>query len=177
LLLTGASSERERGWSRAQRRTLSAVQTSANLRRRAVVDYGLARRAALHGLRAGRMSALDVCDAHPYLLRAARYHGEATDRDCPVCRREQLVEVTYTYGDCFKEATNGRVRQRADLPELAAEYAEFTVYVVEVCRGCSWNHLTVSYVLGASDARTPRRRATPNGESAGVNRTRRVAEE
>jgi hypothetical protein len=153
------------------------VQTCATPRRRSVVDYGLARRAALHDLRAGRTSPLDACDAHPYLLRAARYHGEATDRGCPVCRREQLVEVTYTYGDCFKEATNGRVRQRADLPELAEEYAEFTVYVVEVCQGCSWNHLTVSYVLGVNDSRDPRRRAAPNRESAGSARTRRAAEE
>ena len=145
---------------------------------RAVVDYGLARRAALADLRAGRASPMDVCDAHPYLLRAARYHGESTERDCPVCTREQLVEVTYTYGDCFKEATNGRVRQRAELPELADEHAEFTVYVVEVCRSCSWNHLTVSYVLGKQDHRkTGRASATPNGHSAGSTRTRRAAEE
>ena len=90
-----------------------------------------------------------MCDAHPYLLRAARYHGEPTDRDCPVCGRERLVEVTYTYGDCFKKETNGRVRQRAELSELSTEHDEFTVYVVEVCRCCSWNHLTVSYVLGS----------------------------
>lgn len=145
------------------------------------MDYGLARRAALHGLRSGRTSALDVCDAHPYLLRAARYHGESTERDCPVCHRERLVEVTYTYGDCFKEATNGRVRQRAELPDLAAEYAEFTVYVVEVCRSCSWNHLTVSYVLEQNDRakepRNSRRRATPNGGSAETSRARRAAEE
>jgi hypothetical protein len=144
--------------------------------RRALVDYGLARRAQLRDLRAGRISALDACDAHPYLLRAARYHGEATDRDCPVCVRERLVEVTYTYGDCFKSETNGRVRQRAELRDLAAEHGEFTVYVVEVCRGCSWNHLTVSYVLG-----TAARAATPNGESSRGShvraRSQRVAED
>jgi hypothetical protein len=145
--------------------------------KRAVVDYGLARRAALRELRSGRASTLDVCDAHPYLLRAARYHGESTDRDCPVCAREPLVEVTYTYGDCFREATNGRVRQRADLAELAQEHPEFTVYVVEVCRGCSWNHLTVSYVLGTEDPHAPRSRVSPNGESTGSARTRRAAEE
>jgi hypothetical protein len=52
---------------------------------RSVIDYALARRAALADLRAGRMSRLDVCDANPYLLRAARYHGEPTGRSCPVC--------------------------------------------------------------------------------------------
>ena len=149
---------------------MRALPLSATDGRRALVDYGLARRAALRDLRAGRTSTVDVCDAHPYLLRAARYHGEPTDRDCPVCVRERLVEVTYTYGDCFKKETNGRVRQRAELPELAREHTEFTVYVVEVCRSCSWNHLTVSYAIG-------RPSATPNGESSRRTRQRRVAEE
>src|ERR671932_415792 len=94
--------------------------------RRAVIDYALARRAVL----ADRASMLDVCDAHPYLLRAAKYHGEATEQTCPVCRREQLTHVTYTYGDELKESS-GRVRSTGELSELAREYAEFTVYVVE----------------------------------------------
>lgn len=124
------------------------------------------------------MSPLDVCDAHPYLLRAARFHGETTDRDCPVCSREPLVEVTYTYGDGFKNETNGRVRQHAELGELARDYTEFTVYVVEVCRGCAWNHLTTSYVLGKPAAPRPRgRRTAPNGRSAGTARSSRAAEE
>jgi hypothetical protein len=134
---------------------------------RSVVDYGLARRATLHDLRSGQASHLDACDAHPYLLRAARYHGEPTERDCPVCHRERLVEVIYTYGDCFREATNGRVRQRANLAELAHEHPEFTVYVVEVCRCCGWNHLTVSYVLGTAGAtQAARRRAHPRRRAA-----------
>jgi hypothetical protein len=120
--------------------------------RRSVTDYALARRATLADLRAGRVTPLDVCDAHPYLLRAARFHGEPAEEACPVCRKEPLTHVTYTYGDCFRGQTNGRVRQSADLPDLAQEHEEFTVYVVEVCRGCSWNHLTVSYVLGRAPA-------------------------
>ena len=31
---------------------------------------------------------------------------------------------------------------------MAHEHGEFRVYVVEVCRGCGWNHLALSYVLG-----------------------------
>ncbi len=31
---------------------------------------------------------------------------------------------------------------------MAMSYRSFRVYVVEVCRGCGWNHLTQSYVLG-----------------------------
>lgn len=114
---------------------------------RSVVDYGLARRSTLMDLFAGRASTMDVCDAHPYLLRAARYHGERTEQACPVCKKGPLTHVTYTYGDAFKE-TNGRVRATADLAALEREYAEFTVYVVEVCRDCAWNHLVTSYVLG-----------------------------
>ncbi len=127
---------------------------------RDAVDYALARRATLVDLVRGRVAALDVCDAHPYLLRAARYHGEPTDRGCPVCRREHLTQVTYTYGDELGDAS-GRVRHTADLPGLAAEYAALTVYVVEVCRACSWNHLVSSYVIGTGGERRrpPRRRA------------------
>ncbi|HVB26618.1 MAG TPA: DUF5318 family protein [Mycobacteriales bacterium] len=115
---------------------------------RSVIDYGLARRATLADLFAGRVSTTDVCDAHTYLLRAAKFHGETTEVSCPVCRRESLTHVTYTYGDCFGEELNGRVRATRELASLAHEHPEFTVYVVEVCQGCGWNHLTSSFVLG-----------------------------
>src|ERR1700730_7272409 len=54
--------------------------------RRSVVDYGLARRATLAAVLSGRTTVTDVCDAHPYLLRAAKFHGEPTDVTCPICR-------------------------------------------------------------------------------------------
>ena len=41
------------------------------------VDYALARRAVLRDLRTGKRDRLDVCDAQPELLRAARNIGEA----------------------------------------------------------------------------------------------------
>ncbi|MDQ3642318.1 MAG: ABC transporter substrate-binding protein, partial [Actinomycetota bacterium] len=41
------------------------------------VDYRLVRRHAIDEFRRGRLSRLDVCDAHPELLRAARNVGEA----------------------------------------------------------------------------------------------------
>jgi hypothetical protein len=126
---------------------------------RAVIDYGLSRRSTLLGLFSGRVSALDVCDAHPYLLRAARFHGEVTGEICPVCRKEPLTHVTYTYGDCFRRDVDGRVRATAELDRLEAEYDEFTVYVVEVCRTCGWNHLSTSYVLGTAVDETPAARA------------------
>ncbi|MFP3961733.1 DUF5318 family protein [Actinomadura fulvescens] len=117
------------------------------MRPRLVVDYGLAKRAALAELRAGALTRDEACDAHPYLLRAARYHGEPTDKPCPICGREHLTHVTYVYGDELGRY-EGRVKATADLAEMDREYGEFRVYVVEVCQGCAWNHLSVSYVLG-----------------------------
>lgn len=126
--------------------------------RRSVVDYGLARRATLASVLAGRTMLTDVCDAHPYLLRAAKFHGEPTDIVCPICRRTKLTHVTYVYGAELGRY-EGRVKQGRELDEMAAEYAEFQVYVVEVCQNCGWNHLASSYVLGTGEApaRRPRR--------------------
>jgi hypothetical protein len=127
---------------------------------RSVIDYSLARRATLAGLFTGKVSALEACDAHPYLLRAARYHGEPTDRSCPVCKQHPLTQVTYVYGDELGEAS-GRVRPSREIDRLEEVYAELTVYVVEVCKSCSWNHLITSYVVGTGErqVRRARRRA------------------
>ena len=126
---------------------------------RSTVDYALARRAVITAYRAGRAHSRDVCDAGVYLRRAARYHGELSDRDCPICVRERLVNVTYTYGDCFRDDVNGRARHSDELPALARSHDEFRVYVVEVCDGCGWNHLVTSYVLGTGRIERPSRRA------------------
>lgn len=114
---------------------------------RLVVDYGLARRATLAELSSGGLPVADACDAHPYLLRAAKYHGEPTDQPCPVCRKERLTHVTYVYGDELGRYA-GRVKATDELQQMAREFGEFRVYVVEVCQGCAWNYLTLSYVLG-----------------------------
>lgn len=125
---------------------------------RAVVDYGLARRATLEALFTGGASASDVCDADPYLLRAAHHHGQPTGRGCPVCRRQDLVELSYTFGDELGQYS-GRIKSPPELALMAREHGEFRVYVVEVCQGCEWNHLTSSYVLGDGRPRRPPRRA------------------
>jgi Family of unknown function (DUF5318) len=125
--------------------------------RRSVVDYGLARRATLASVFSGRTTVTDVCDAHPYLLRAAKFHGEPTDSACPICRKAKLTHVTYVYGDELGRY-EGRVKQAPELAEMATEYAEFKVYVVEVCQSCAWNHLASSYVLGTGEPQTRRTR-------------------
>ena len=126
------------------------------------VDYALARRAALNDLRNGRTTPADACDAHPYLLRAARFHGEPTGRRCPVCRhREPLTQVTYVYGDHLG-AASGRPLRSQQVERVARSHGPVTVYVVEVCTHCAWNHLVSSHVRGAVrpiEEAAPRRRA------------------
>jgi hypothetical protein len=122
-----------------------------------MVDYGLARRATLASVYAGHTTVADVCDAHPYLLRAAKFHGEPTSKNCPICRKSLLTHVTYVYGAELGQY-EGRVKQTRELDEMAAEYGEFRVYVVEVCQSCAWNHLASSYVLGTGEPAARRRR-------------------
>ncbi|NJC82246.1 DUF5318 domain-containing protein [Planosporangium mesophilum] len=114
---------------------------------RQVVDYSLRRRSVLREVYSGRVGTHEVCDASPYLKSAAKFHGEPTEDHCPVCRRENLTHVHYIYGDELKQAA-GQARRKAELPVLAMTFREFQVYVVEVCRGCGWNHLVEQYLLG-----------------------------
>lgn len=114
---------------------------------RQVVDYSLQRRALLREVLGGRVGIDEVCDASPYLKNAARFHGEQTEAPCPVCHRENLILVRYVYGDELKQSA-GQARPLADLAVLAMTFREFRVFVVEVCRGCGWNHLVEQYLLG-----------------------------
>lgn len=114
---------------------------------RQVVDYSLQKRALLREVYAGRVGVYEVCDASPYLKNAARFHGEPTDVRCPICRRENLTHVHYIYGDELKQSA-GQARKLAELPVMAMTLREFQVYVVEVCRGCGWNHLVEQFLLG-----------------------------
>lgn len=121
---------------------------------RRLVDYSLQKRAVLRELYTGRVGTYEACDASPYLKSAARFHGEATESPCPVCRRENVWHVHYIYGDELKQSA-GQARRRAELPVLAMTYREFSVYVVEVCRGCGWNHLIEQYLLGRDGLTDP----------------------
>jgi hypothetical protein len=143
---------------RGFRRTLWVMRT-----RRSVVDYGLARRATLASVYAGHTTVADVCDAHPYLMRAAKFHGEPTEARCPICRKADLTHVTYVYGDELGQYA-GRVKRGPELAEMAAEYGEFRVYVVEVCQNCAWNHLATSYVLGTGEPPVRRGRRARTGQ-------------
>ena len=119
---------------------------------RRVVQYALQKRAILQGLYGGQVfNGFDICDADPYLLRAAKFHGVETGEVCPVCRlsdsRETLTHVTYIYGDQLGHLAGSAV-DLDRLQTLPFEFGEFRVYVVEVCQTCHWNHLVTSYILG-----------------------------
>jgi hypothetical protein len=133
-------------------RRLFHVRTQRHL-----VDYVLQRRALLAEVYAGRVGVTEVCDATPYLLRAAKFHGEPTAVTCPMCRKEALTLVSWVYGDELKHAA-GSARTADELSRMATLYEAFSVYVVEVCRTCSWNHLVQSYVLGTSGVGSRRSR-------------------
>ena len=124
-------------------------RTLVNVRlQRQVVDYALRRRSLLAEVYSGRTGVSEVCDANPYLLRAAKFHGKPSSVMCPICRKEQLTLVSWVFGDHLG-AVSGSARTAEELVLLASRYDEFSVHVVEVCRTCSWNHLVKSYVLGA----------------------------
>ncbi|MEV1286755.1 DUF5318 domain-containing protein [Micromonospora sp. NPDC049679] len=141
---------------------------------RQVVDYSLQKRALLREVQSGRVGTYEVCDASPYLKNAARFHGEATEERCPICRRENLTHVHYIYGDELKQSA-GQARTSAELSVLAMTVREFQVYVVEVCRGCAWNHLVEQFLLGrdglsAGDAESRHGGAVAASGSAGPTR-------
>lgn len=102
------------------------------------------------------MGLLQACDATPYLLRAAKYHGEATELSCPLCRKERLTRVHYVYGDRLG-TLSGQAKTERELQLMDARSSEFNVYEVEVCRSCSWNHLIAAYVLGTEPAEADRK--------------------
>jgi Family of unknown function (DUF5318) len=133
--------------SRPQRSEEGRTLVTVRLQRQ-VVDYALRRRSLLAEVYSGRTGVTEVCDANPYLLRAAKYHGKPSSVMCPICRKEQLTLVSWVFGDHLG-AVSGSARTAEELVMLAARYDEFSVHVVEVCRTCSWNHLVKSYVLGA----------------------------
>ena len=114
---------------------------------RQTVDYALQRRALLAAVHAGRKAVSSVCDADPYLLRAAKFHGRPSEVLCPICRKEQVTLVNWVFGDSLGSAT-GSARSEAEVTEFANSRKEFTVHEVEVCRSCNWNHLVQSYVAG-----------------------------
>jgi hypothetical protein len=111
------------------------------------IDYRLARKHVVAEFKRGRLSRLDVCDAHPELLRAARNVGEPTAESCPICEEGALVLVSFAFG--ARLPAHGRcVTSRDELRKLSRRAQELACYVVEVCPACSWNHLARTFLVG-----------------------------
>ena len=117
------------------------------MERRDVVEHALQRRAVLRDVFGGRATSTDVCDASPYLQRAALAYGVRTERSCPICRRQPLWEVPWVYGDALGDAS-GTSRSMKQVGALAARIPDFAVYEVEVCQDCGWNHLVRTWRTG-----------------------------
>jgi hypothetical protein len=113
-----------------------------------LVDYTLAKRSLLEGWRRGSLDRIDICDAHPELIRAAKNIGVDVPRACPVCATESLKQVRYVYGDQLKHLSGRVVYPMGWELELEREFDEFRCYAVEVCVECCWNHLAACYLMG-----------------------------
>jgi hypothetical protein len=118
-----------------------------------VVEYALQRRALLGQVASGRRGVAEACDAHPYLLLAAKHYGEPVPQPCPVCAQHSEVLVHYVYGAALGRSS-GQAKSLAELAALDTHADEFDVYAVEVCRDCGWNHLVRSFCLGRPAADT-----------------------
>jgi hypothetical protein len=110
-----------------------------------VVDYTLAKRALIRSFHRGLTSRLEICDAHPELIRAAKYLGEQATRPCPVCKGDELRLLAYVYADGLRR-NNGRAFEVGEGLAIAAGQQGGACYVVEVCTGCCWNHLSEAFL-------------------------------
>lgn len=118
------------------------------------IDYRLARNSVVKEFRRGRLSRLDVCDAHPELLRTATGMGTPAEQPCPICEEPTLVHVSYAFGPRLPPG-GAAFAGTAELAKLTRRAGDVACYVVEVCAACSWNHLARTYAAGR------RRRASP----------------
>ena len=124
------------------------------------VDYRLARNVVVSEYRKGRLSRLDICDAHPELLRAAGAAGEESQEDCPICEDMKLRLVSYVFGQ--RLPASGRcVVSKKELAKLASPGKDLACYVVEVCPSCAWNHLLQAFSL---TTKGPNRSDRPPGQ-------------
>jgi hypothetical protein len=110
------------------------------------VDYRLARNMVVREFQKGRLSRLDVCDAHPELLRAALNVGEETREDCPICEERKVRLVSYVFGERLP-SSGICVTSKREVARLSKGARDLRCYVVEVCTTCSWNHLARSFTV------------------------------
>lgn len=111
------------------------------------IDYRLIRKRTVDEFHRGRLSRIDVCDAQPELMRAARNCGRPSQLVCPICEEEPVVLVTFVFGP--RLPAHGRcVTTAKELDRLDRRIGALAGYVVEVCPACAWNHLLRSFPIG-----------------------------
>ena len=79
-----------------------------------VVDFRLARNSVVKEYKRGRLSRLDVCDAHPELLRNAEHCSGPATAACPICETSGelgLRLVTYVFGSRLPPSASRPVRR------------------------------------------------------------------
>ncbi len=107
---------------------------------RADVDYRLARFNTIQGFRNGSLLQDEICDAQPMLRRNAFYCGRQSGEDCPICGKDELVNVDYVFGP--RLPAHGRcLSSPGELVRLKARVGIYVLYTIEVCVACAWNHL------------------------------------
>jgi hypothetical protein len=116
------------------------------------VDFRMARRHLINEYHRKRLSRMDVCDAHPELVRAATHVGHVTDHECPICEEAKLIYVSYVFG--ARLPAHGRcVTSAKEMATLSRVHDHLACYVVEVCIECRWNHLARTFQSGRAHAR------------------------
>jgi hypothetical protein len=115
--------------------------------RRDVIDYALKRRARLGEVRTGLVTTSEACDAHPHLVLAGRNYGSVSPAPCPICGRPDARIVRFAYGDELGQSA-GQAKTEREIERMEPAAQAVSVYVVEVCTGCKWNHLLQSFVIG-----------------------------
>ena len=119
------------------------------------VEYRLVRNAVVRDVQRGRVGTVDVCDAHPELLRAARNVGRPRGERCPICDDAETVDVTYVFGAGLPPG-GSCPGTPAELNRLRRRAQPVLCYEVEVCPGCGFHHLARKYPAGAGTF-SPRR--------------------
>ena len=103
------------------------------------IDYRFQRQMILTDLAKGRVSRSELCDAHPELMRAARHGAPGAGETCPVCEDAEVVLVSYVFGP--RLPAGGRCAlSAAEIGKYRARSGIYSVYEIEACPACGWNH-------------------------------------
>ena len=121
----------------------------------AIIEYRVMRNALVRQVREGRKMVEEVCDAHYDLVRAAKGVGRPMGELCPVCNESELRQVVYVFGEKLSPSGVCPV-SKADLRRLERRELPVTIYAVEVCTSCRFNHLLRKWHAGGVGEQRPK---------------------